>query len=157
MTPRMVQVTITRSRDIGGRVGEVSITLTTTEAVQLDTATVCAVTMIDQAEGILNGWLEANDIKAVMTGAVSPTANPVMVFPASEICVTMKDGKRYFKVKGGEYSEHGINFWPEHMKANGIVPGLIPDSGHTCKPGTTMVVEMVEGKPKRVLRLEQGS
>jgi hypothetical protein len=154
---RLVHVTITRTREIGGRVGGISITLTSDDAVELDTVMVRAVTMIDQAESTLNGWLEANDIKATMTGTVTSTANPVMVVPASEICVTMKDGKRYFKVKGGEYSEHGINFWPEHMKANGIDPKLIPDSGHTCKPGTTMVVEMVEGKPKRVLRLEQGS
>lgn len=73
--------------------------------------------------------------------------------PAIEIRVTMEKGKRYWKVATPEYSEFGIPFWPEHMKACGIDPKQIPDDGYICKEGTTAVIEMVDGKPKRVLKL----
>lgn len=75
------------------------------------------------------------------------------VFDALEIRVTMDKGKRYWKVATPEHQEFGIPFWPEHMKDSGIDPKLIPDEGHKCKEGTKVTIEMVDGKPKRVLKM----
>lgn len=82
-------------------------------------------------------------------------ANPIITqtMPALEIRVTMDKGKRYWKVATPQYSEHGIPFWPEHMRDSGIDPKQIPDDGHKCKDGTLALIEMVDGKPKRVLKL----
>jgi hypothetical protein len=75
------------------------------------------------------------------------------VFKALDIRVTMDKGKRYYKVATPEHQEFGIPFWPEHMKECGINPKDIPDEGHKCKEGTNAIIEMVDGKPKRVLKL----
>lgn len=72
---------------------------------------------------------------------------------ALEIRVTMSKGKKYFKVAVPAYEEHGIPFWPEHMIACGIDPKEVPMDGHKCKEGTKALLEMVDGKPKRVLKL----
>jgi hypothetical protein len=74
-------------------------------------------------------------------------------FPALEIRVKIEKGKRYWHVTTPQYQEHGIPFWPEHIKDSGINPKDIPIEGHKCKEGTQAVIEMVDGKPKRVLKL----
>lgn len=75
------------------------------------------------------------------------------IMEALQIRVTMDNGKKYYKVTTPQYQEHGIPFWPEHMKECGINPKAIPDDGHKCREGTKVVIEMVDGKPKRVLKL----
>lgn len=75
------------------------------------------------------------------------------IMDALEIRVTMDKGKKYWKVATPQYSEHGIPFWPEHMKQCGIDPKQIPMEGHKCKEGTKAIIEMVGGKPKRVIKL----
>lgn len=66
--------------------------------------------------------------------------------------VEVKSGKRYFKVKGGQWQQHGVNYWPETMKAHGRVPANIPLEG-IALPGYKMLVEMDGNNPKRVLQL----
>lgn len=149
---KTVSITIMRKRDLGGKLGEVAITITES-GVPLAATTAHAIPLIDQAENTLTGWLEANGI--AMTMSDSSPSSQTRIIAVTCISVTMKDGKKYYKVKGGEYSEHGINFWPEHMKACGIDPRAIPDDGYKFKEATNATVEFVNGKPKRVLKLEK--
>lgn len=81
-----------------------------------------------------------------------PTSNTVLV-DAEKMYVTLDKGKKYVKVICGEWREHGVVFWPEHLKACGIDIRSIPDSGHVFKEGTKAEIEIVGGKPKRVLKL----
>lgn len=106
--------------------------------------------LVNMGEGMIKHYMEHHTTNSRILGGEDVITRE---FDAIEIRVTMDKGKRYWKVATPEYSEFGIPFWPEHMKACGIDPKNIPDEGHKCKEGTKAIVEMVDGKPKRVLKL----
>jgi len=140
-------VNITRNYGTGG---SVSISMAAERMIDKDTGMVEFDELISRA----NLYFEHFDMAYLphMRFTTQDTAK-TETMPALEIRVTMEKGKRYWKVATPQYQEHGIPFWPEHMKESGIDPRQIPDDGHKCKEGTTAVVEMVNGKPKRVLKL----
>lgn len=66
--------------------------------------------------------------------------------------VEVKNGKRYYKVRCGEWQQHGVNYWPETMRLNGVDPTKIPLEGYTLD-GYLADVEIEDGKAKRVLKV----
>jgi len=66
--------------------------------------------------------------------------------------VEVKSGKRYFKVKCGQWQQHGVNYWPETMKAHGRVPANIPLEGIDLA-GYKALVQMEGENPKRIVQL----
>jgi hypothetical protein len=141
-----LQVQVTR------KFGSVDVTLTLTAERMIDSEKGLPEfdNLIDQTNLYFDHFRD-NHLPNMNTVAANPVITQIM--PALEIRVTMDKGKRYWKVATPQYQEHGIPFWPEHIKASGIDPKAIPDEGHKCKEGTTALVEMVDGKPKRVLKL----
>lgn len=78
-------------------------------------------------------------------------------YPATEIRVKIDGGKTYYRVATPEFNEFGIAFWPEHMKESGVDPKDIPVTGRKCKEGSKIVCEMIDGKPKKVLKFIRAS
>lgn len=76
----------------------------------------------------------------------------VLTVACTRMTVEMKSGKRYYKVQCGEWQQHGVNYWPETMRLNGVDPTKIPDVGYSLD-GYMADVEMVDGKAKRVLKV----
>jgi hypothetical protein len=83
----------------------------------------------------------------------APSNEQIKMLPAIRLDVTMDKGKRYIKVSTPEYSEYGIQWWPEDMRAANINPKNIPDEGYQCKEGSMAEILFVDGKPKKVLRI----
>lgn len=109
--------------------------------------------MIEQANRMFDHFHSAH-LPHMRFAAVDNTETKYL--DAIEVRVTIDKGKRYVKVACAGYEEHGIAFWPEHMKAN--QPPLDPKTfppveGYKCKEGTKVLVEIVNGKPKKVLKI----
>lgn len=71
---------------------------------------------------------------------------------ADRLVVEVKDGKRMYKVKAGQFTRFGVPFYNEHIKASGVNPEEIPDSGYDLK-NYDAVIQMNGEKPVRVVRL----
>lgn len=131
--------------------GEITISLQMDTPTDVDKGLIELDLLLDQSNRMFEHFIEHHLPK---WNKPIPNENvTTKLIPATEIRVTMDKGKKYYKVAGGEYTEHGINFWPEHMKQCGVNPKLIPDEGYKLKEGTQALIEMVDGKPKRVLKL----
>lgn len=46
------------------------------------------------------------------------------IIPADEIVVDVKQGKRYYAIKGGRYTEHGVRVWKEVIEPTGLLDEL---------------------------------
>ena len=160
VNPKLTRtITIQRERDFGA--GGVLKIMLSEKDVSLASQTVAFMELCKDADDMMDMYMKANPALDIVgrgavgdTGRIVPTTTTERII-ATRIDVTMKGGKRLYKVKGGRYSEHGINFFPEHMKANGINPKMIPDEGYTFKGETWMIVEFEGGQPKRVIKLEK--
>jgi len=100
-------------------------------------------------------WFDHFEAQVLPTikGAKKVADVSTVVVPAEEIAVEMKDGKRRYRVKCGQWMKHGVDFYPEHMKACGIDPRAIPDDGYKPRAGTMAHVQLEGGVAKRVLKL----
>lgn len=134
-----------------GVVGEIEIELGGNVLIKDGQGLVEFENLVTTIHGMMNHYMEHHATNQRI--ASEEAAMLTKTLQADEIRVTMDKGKRYYKVATPEYSEFGIPFWPEHMKACGIDPRLIPDDGYKLKEGSKAVIEMVDGKPKRVLKL----
>lgn len=143
---------VTRKRDLGAGHGEIMFSMEH-EPVSRDTLAVAFMNTVNQVDDMIAAYMEAHGIKADMGAHGYDVTEEKHL--ATGISVTMKDGKRYYKVKCGTWQEHGVAFYPEHMKASGINPALIEDTGYEFKGPTNAIVQMVKGQPKRVIRLEK--
>lgn len=79
----------------------------------------------------------------------------VVLLDAISIDVTIDKGKRYVKVRTPEFSEYGIAWWKEDMKAQDLDINTFPPlTGYKCREGSKVEVLMREdGKPKKVIRV----
>ena len=96
----------------------------------------------------------APKIKAVQTSSVEPTT--LRTEKAQAVHKELRQGKRYFKVHGGAFSQYGVMIWPEQLKAADIEPDTIPDDGLTLT-GMEMLIEMKDTKPWKVVKLQEAS
>jgi len=83
----------------------------------------------------------------------SPDGEVIKLLDAIRLDVSKDKGKTYYKVSTPEYSEFGIQWWPEDMRKAQFNPRLIPEDGYQCKEGSKAEVLFVNGKPKKVLRI----
>lgn len=108
--------------------------------------------LTDQLNRYFKHYMDNHQITQVVNNRPIERSNEVEVI-GDEIRVTMDKGKRYYRVICGEWREHGVQFWPEHMKQNGIDPKQIPDEGYKFRAPCKVIVQTVDGKPKRVLKI----
>jgi hypothetical protein len=107
--------------------------------------------LIDRAERMFEHF---NQHRLPHMTALTEVMKQTQTLPALKATLTLDKGKRYCKILTHGYEEHGIPFWSEHMTACGLNPKTFPpDEGYTFKPNTMMEVEIVNGKPKKVLKL----
>lgn len=152
-------ITVERTRDFGAG-GQITVKLSESE-ITLVSQNISFMELCKDADDMLKLYMEAHPALEIVGqsprnngGQIIPTTTTERII-ATGISVTMKDGKKLYKVKGGRFSEHGINFYSEHMKRNGIDPKAIPDEGYTFKQETWMTVEFEGGQAKRVIKLEK--
>lgn len=146
-----MKVTVTLSKNFGA-VGTLTIS-TDAEGVPMDTSLVTFDQLTEQINKMFEHYVTTYGVKMRVDNLV-PDVKTVWM-QMDSIGVTMKDGKRYYRVKGGQYSEHGIPFYPEHMMKCGFAPTDIPDEGYTFKGATDAEIEFSGDKPKRVLGLRK--
>lgn len=78
----------------------------------------------------------------------------IVTVDCERLNVEIKSGKRYYKVICGQWTQHGVNYWPETIRAAGVDPNKIPLEGYSLV-GYKATVEMVGGKAKRVLKIQK--
>lgn len=82
-----------------------------------------------------------------LEGVVVPVA-------CTKIISETKDNKRYFKALGGQYTKHGVRVWDEVLEACDLLQQARNQLSIDLV-GWTMDVLMVDGKPKRVVKLRE--
>ncbi len=81
-----------------------------------------------------------------------PAGGYTITFVGDTLDKEVKGGKEYFKVRGGQYSRHGVRVWPEVLKAAGIDPASVPADGMPL--GRTCEVEIADGKIRKVTKIQ---
>lgn len=92
---------------------------------------------------------------------VVPTAPPVagqqsgeLTFPAKILSCETKDGKPYWKVKGGKFLQHGVRVWPEVLEAAGLNPlQLDPQIAYDLEGYTATYITNDRGQAQKVVKL----
>lgn len=77
-------------------------------------------------------------------------------FPAQFIALEVKDGKAYYKIKGGNYTKHGVRVWEEVLVNAGIDVASMPLTGMKLE-GLNAVAMIYNGdtkNPKKVTALK---
>ena len=94
-------------------------------------------------------------VKLPMGGSSAPASGNASTkeFKPDSISVEFKDNKRQVSLKGGEYQKFGV---PLYKECDTVWPIETADFGtHDLRnSGLVAVVELVGGKPKRVLSLK---
>lgn len=54
----------------------------------------------------------------------SSPATDAEIIPADELVVEIKAGKKYYAVKGGRYTAHGVRVWREVLEPTGLLDEL---------------------------------
>lgn len=76
-------------------------------------------------------------------------------FTAEKLTGTVAEGKTYWKVKGGRFSQYGVTIWPEALQAAGIDSAkLDPLKEYPQVNGMIAHYELNDkGKPSKVIKL----
>lgn len=99
-------------------------------------------------------------------GGSAPPATPsvagsggnggALSFEAQSLAATISDGKVYWRIKGGRFSKHGVNIWPEVLEASGWDPdGLDPTTTYNVTGYTAHYVLNDKGNPGKVTKLDK--
>lgn len=81
-----------------------------------------------------------------------PTGN---TFMAEHLAVNIANGKKYFKVKGGQWSKYGVTVWDEVLVKAGIPTGKLEAQEYNLKDYKATYVLKADGKPDKVILLEK--
>ena len=74
-------------------------------------------------------------------------------FFGERVITETKDGKKYHKVMGGQFTKYGVRVWPEALRAAGIDPdALSSDAPFSLNRDCYCTVN--EGRPGKVTRIE---
>ena len=143
-------LTVRVKRDYG-IAGEVEFSATSGEAVALEGSKITYDLLTAKVLGAFDHFEDyiLKDIK----GAKKVADVTEVTVPATEITVEKTNGKTRYRVKCGQWMKHGVDFYPEHMKAQGINPAEIPEGGQVFSHGTMALVQLEDGIPRRVLKI----
>lgn len=77
-------------------------------------------------------------------------------FPAKTLNGSVVDGKTYWKIKGGKFTQHGVAIWPEALQEAGFDPGqLSPMTVYNLDGYTAFYTVNDKGNPHKVVRLSK--
>lgn len=82
----------------------------------------------------------------------NPTGEEIS-FPAEQLVPEVLDGKRYWKVKGGQYRKHGVRIWPEGMQTAGFDADTLEIRSYDLTGYTAYAIANDSGNPAKVTRL----
>lgn len=96
-----------------------------------------------------------NEVRSLKGVGAQTAVSVAGGFPADELTATVNDGKRYWKVRGGQFAKFGVTVWPETLKAAGFDPDALDPMKPVSLAGwTAWYVVNEEGKAQKVTRLE---
>jgi hypothetical protein len=95
---------------------------------------------------------EANQ-PSTPSGATEPTQDNV--FDTSLLVVSINNGKKYFKIKGGNWSKYGVTVWDEVLATAGIPAARLEGKEYNLTGYKATIVRKPDGKPEKVVRLEK--
>lgn len=159
-----VCLVVRRSRDFGGAVGTLEVVLQAQGFHAPQDLNPVFMEFVRRADDLLHLYAQSEIVRATFSGEPIPNGgssyrsskvSAELRLPASQITVTMEKGKVRYRVLCGQWTEHGVPFYEEHMKQCGINPKNIPIEGYTFKQETFAIVQMEGDTPKRVVRLEK--
>jgi hypothetical protein len=101
----------------------------------------------------INDMVEHYAVEHLPRLTFNATAGQTTLLDALRVDVTIDRGKRYVKVSTPQYNDFGIQWWPEDRKAAGLKEDWPPPEGYVCKKGSKVEVLMVDGKPKKVIKI----
>lgn len=122
-----------------------------------------------RAEPLVAAVVQAAQKSEVATSAPAPAAaaipapggapaqivnNDGQWFDAETLSASMNNGKTYWKIKGGRFSQYGITIWPEVLSAAGFhKEALNPATVYDVKGYKAQYVLNSQGKPDKVIAL----
>ena len=89
----------------------------------------------------------------------APVAQPAQVqqplsFNAESLIANVADGKVYWKIKGGKFSQYGVTVWPECLRDAGITPeALDPMQSYSLVGYIAYYENNDQGKAHKVTKL----
>jgi hypothetical protein len=131
--------------EIGGQAKDLRNKYDTTPAATLPqpTAVETIIAEVQKADPIFN------------QGAHDITQNVVESFDTEKLAVTISNGKKYFKVKGGMWSKYGVTVWDEVLVAAGIPVGKLEAQEYNLVGYKATFTRKADGKPEKVTQLEK--
>lgn len=157
--PRVITATVQVSRTYGG----VTMTYGHTEEFTVNSArdTTRAYAICEQeVNRMFEIWEEYSlpKQKAPIQKAAAPASNVTTGFDGEELVtflgdtieVESRDGKLYYKVKGGEFQKWGVRVWPETLKHGGVT---VPDKPGTFQLGREVKAVRKGDKIKKVVAI----
>jgi len=107
----------------------------------------------DRAAQNGNGAALPVSVVAPPKAASQPAAKQPEQFEASELVATINNGKAYWKVKGGKYTQYGVTVWPEVLQAAGFADDLDPMQTYSLNGYMATICFKDDGKVDKVTQL----
>lgn len=111
---------------------------------------------IDQRRAERQNGTQARQPVQQTPGAPPVQSNGTKTFAASELSISVNDGKPYFKIKGGKFTKYGVIIWPEVLEAAGYdVNALDPMQTYNLNGWQAIYSTKEDGKPEKVVELRR--
>jgi hypothetical protein len=92
-------------------------------------------------------------LPAEETKGVVKTQNDV--YDTEKLLVTITNGKKYYRVKGGMWMKYGVTVWDEVLVKAGIPVGKLEGQEYDLKGYKATFIRKADGKPDKVTNLEK--
>jgi hypothetical protein len=77
------------------------------------------------------------------------------IYDTEKLLVTITNGKKYYRVKGGMWMKYGITVWDEVLVKAGIPVGKLEGQEYDLKGYKATFIRKADGKPDKVTLLEK--
>jgi hypothetical protein len=105
-------------------------------------------------DAIITETMNADPLWNQSTPAQATETNP-NVFDTAKLLVTITNGKKYFKVKGGPWMKYGVTVWDEVLVQAGIPVGKLEGKEYDFINYKAAYSLRADGKPEKVIKLEK--
>jgi hypothetical protein len=77
------------------------------------------------------------------------------IYDTEKLLVTITNGKKYYRVKGGMWMKYGVTVWDEVLVKAGIPVGQLEGKEYDLKGYKATFIRKADGKPDKVTNLEK--